>query len=744
MPSRDQLSKKERIHEGIFIDNWYTRGCIWANNLVPSLSKGIAESRKKSRKRTFDESKKKIERMESKFDDTQKKYKSTDPRYRTMENKYKRQVDDYEKKKREYERDEFKRLLRFARFDIEPHEVITFGYVVMIIAIILMLVADFFMVFAVVNLNLNSDAYNDLDKNADGYNDLIQDVDPVYSYVEDPETGTEKRVLEGYAGDISLLKFVVFIIIPTLAIVFGSYTVIEDYPKNYAKRLRIQSLGTMPEAINYLVMSMHLNPSLDRAVDFAANNVSEPMSSNLKKMLWDVYMREHDSIEDAFVAFAYDWGEWNEDFKRSMYAIRSAVLERTSEGVHRTLGKANEMMLDGTKRQIESFAASLAGPTMTLFALGVLLPITLSAILPIAQVGMDYLFFIVLILDVLFPLSTAAYAYRILGMRPGTSVPPEVESPLTEFEKSSILIVSVLMVAGFVVLGYFTFTTAMALHAAHQGYGSIFALLGSMPFMWAITFPLSLYFYMTSRDQKKVRDMTLQMEREFPDALFQLGSRIAERKPIEFALRKVGQSMKGTMIAWTFRKISYSLQVTRSTLKNVLFGPEGILAQAPSTTIKASMRTVMDAVRKDPVTAGQTIIGISNYLRDLKNVEHEIRIKLGQTIDMMQSTATFFAPMIMGIVSAIYILLSRYLSGVDLWGGTAQASSVSPIPGDVFSLIIEIYLILTIVVIVYFCAGIRYGEDNVARKYMLSKVLPVATIIYSVSAVVAKIYIGGW
>jgi len=262
-----------------------------------------------------------------------------------------------------------------------------------------------------------------------------------------------------------------------------------------------------------------------------------------------------------------------------------------------------------------------------------------------------------------------------------------------------------------------------------------------MPFMWGIAFPLSFYTYMTTRDQKIVRDLTIQMEREFPDALFQLGSRIAERKPIEESLSKVGETMKGTMVAWIFRKMSYTIQITRKSLKDVLFGQKGILIDNPSSTIKATMRTVIDAVRKEPVTAGQTIIGISNYLRDLKNVEHEIRIKLGQTIGMMKATAMYFAPLIMGIVSSIYILLSQNLKGINLWG---DGEPVTPIPGDVFSMIIEVYLILTIIAIIYFCAGIQHGDDKIERNAMLAKALPRATVIYAVSAVIAKIYIGGW
>jgi len=51
-----------------------------------------------------------------------------------------------------------------------------------------------------------------------------------------------------------------------------------EYPKRLAERRKVQSLGRMPEAVNYMVMSMRNSPSLDRAVTFAADNTDEPLA----------------------------------------------------------------------------------------------------------------------------------------------------------------------------------------------------------------------------------------------------------------------------------------------------------------------------------------------------------------------------------------------------------------------------------------------------------------------------------
>ncbi len=224
------------------------------------------------------------------------------------------------------------------------------------------------------------------------------------------------------------------------------------------------------------------------------------------------------------------------------------------------------------------------------------------------------------------------------------------------------------------------------------------------------------------------------MEDEFPDALFQLGSRIAEGEPLERALKKTSDSMKGTSIAELFAKIAYALQVTRGTLNEVLFGKDGVLNDVPSRTIHATMKSVVEIVKKDAFTAGQTIVNISNYLRDMKKVEHDIRTQLSQTVDMMKTTGMLFAPLVMGITAALYVLLSEEFSELP--------NATPMIPNEVFFMILGFYLAFVVIITMYFTVGIEHGEDRVQFKYSIGSALPVAVIIYSAAVILGQIMIG--
>ncbi|MDG6220657.1 MAG: hypothetical protein QCI38_04325, partial [Candidatus Thermoplasmatota archaeon] len=161
-----------------------------------------------------------------------------------------------------------------------------------------------------------------------------------------------------------------------------------SYPEILAKRIRTASLGKTPEPINYMTMSLRTSPSLERAVAFAAEHCEEPMSTNLRRVIWEVALRKHYSVEDSLTEFAYRWGRWNDDFKRALYVIRGAVLEKTREGFERSLDKAHAIALSGAKEKVEEFASRLSGPATILFALGVVLPLLIGAAIPMQNMQM--------------------------------------------------------------------------------------------------------------------------------------------------------------------------------------------------------------------------------------------------------------------------------------------------------------------------------------------------------------------
>ncbi len=659
----------------------YERLCKKANHAF-GLSKEEVEEKRKERHEVYIEKGKELRKAERDLRKVRIVHGKDSKGYKKAKKRLEKAEKSYQTAKRNYGHEDFKETMFFIDMDLKYEQVVLFAGV--------MALVSFFATIAGLC--------------------VIHFIEPLGLF------------------DVLVYGIPSVLVIPMAVLIFTA-----NYPEILEQRMKAESIGKAPESINYMTMAMRVKPSLYRAVSFSAENTEEPMSSGLNKVLWDVHTRKKSSLEESFVAFALRWGEWNEDLKRALYAVRSAMLERTKEGLNSALEKANEIVIEGTKRQVEDFANSLGTPTTILFAVGILLPLIIGAMLPmLALSGLDIssmdseetvkkggigLAHIILLMDVLAPAGAFFYSYKILGDRPGTTSPPDIEDgneTYGVFVKASIL--AVIMMLPVIILS------------------DQLSFLMPLPYFWPPVTAISYFCLKTSWDSKKKREEVIEMEREFPDALFQLGSRIAEGMPPEKALQKTSDAMQGTKVGSLFERITCFLQVNRVPLEEALFGSDGVLEDINSNTIKATMKTVVQITKKDPKEAGKTILQISDYLRSMEEMDHEIKSKLSQSVEMMKGTALVFAPVVMGVVSSLYFMLHGVFSDIS------SMSMISPVD---FTAVVGIYLVLLSLVITYFTTGIKSQLDPVEFKYQLGIMLPVSITVFSLAVAVGKFGITG-
>ncbi|MEM3444392.1 MAG: hypothetical protein QW115_00275 [Thermoplasmata archaeon] len=692
MPEKKKKEALPEIEEGL----WYLKLCKKVNKWFGPKQETL-EKRQKKLQKFYERRYRELKLAENNLSTAEYLYTKDDPRYALALKNYEKAKKKFDEAAKVYKQAEFKKMVYFAGIDVEYHEV--------------QFLASFmsFLVF------------------------LIMFIVAIVVYALVP---------------IDMTLYLLYMIVPSGFLPVFVFAFLLNYPRILSNRLKVRMLGRAPEAVNYMVMSMSLTPALDKAVAFAAENTDEPLSSGLKKVIWNIYTRKFNTIEESFLDFAYEWGYWNEDLKRALYAIRMAVFERSDEGLKRNLEKAKDIVLLGTKKKIDEFAASLSGPTTILFAIGILMPMVIGAMLPMislvninltvpsegstttagistTQQASDNTVTLIVLMDILFPLVSFGYAYYILGRRPGTTPPPKIKPKMSQKKKNAILLTSIILA---VCISLVSIPMVLAPE------GTLFYYIGPLPIIIGIGLGIAYYCGTTVFAIKKERDDIIKMEEEFPDALFQLGSRMAEGSSVEVALKRTAESMEGTKIGELLKKIVFSIQVSGETLDEVLFSrTRGILRDFPSKLISVTFKTITEIVKKDPLTAGQTIIEIANYQRDLKKVDHEIRRELASTAGMMKTTAIVFAPIVMGMTSALYVLLSKTLVEIT----QSQLISI-----HVFYLILGVYLILTDLIIIYFVTGVEHGEDWAERKAMAATTLPVAVFIYAITTVMGQLAIG--
>jgi len=506
------------------------------------------------------------------------------------------------------------------------------------------------------------------------------------------------------------LSFLPIIPMPLLA-----YTFVGWYPKLRAERHRVLGLGEAPMLINYLTMSMKVTPNLERATAFAAENVEGPLGIGLKDALRRTYLRTHAGVGEALSSFAERWGKWCEDLKRSIYLLRSSVSERAEAARLQTLDRALELSLHGARDRMRDFGAGLHLPTLLIYSMGVLLPLVLVAILPVLSVinisvDTPQVF---AIYCVVLPLGVYMLSRWALAKRPATFPPPEV---LIEASRARALLFAGLLAAALAGVGLLS---------------PIADEIRAILLLWAPTLGIVLYLHLTTARAFERRGRIDRMEREFCDSLVQLGNRISEGRPAEEALEHVADTARGSELAGVFARASANIRLGGMGLRASLFDPErGALHRVPSRMIHSVLRLLVDVIERSTRAAGGAILRTADHIRELKQVELDIRRSLGEVVTSMRSVALFFAPFIAAIAARMQGLLASKTASVGFLSSGAGVSSAA------FLFVLGLYVVLLAAILMSYAVEIELGDDPLAKRVALARALPIALGVFTLGAVV--------
>jgi hypothetical protein len=566
---------------------------------------------------------------------------------------------------------------------------------------------------------------------------------------------------EGDAMTMMLLG-ISLIVVPLVLV-----NALKNYPKTYAKYLQIRSLGDVPEVLSYLVMYLKLIPNLENSVKFTASESTTILATDLRKLVWDLEIRVYHGIDDAMSDFATRWGRWSEFFKRSLHLLCSSIQEREEASRIITLDRSLDVSLEGTKETMNQFVNRLHQPTVMLYSLGIMIPLSLVAMLPAAGlVGVKITIVQVFLLyDVLLPLFVFLYSRHILLSRPATFNPPSIpvnHPDLVDINKKRCLYRAVLIGIGVGLPGVFFLSIPLLFpHGSSNPYlqmfithqGSTAFLPVTLFFIWGVGATISFYCLSVYGPHKKVRDTIKQMEKEFSDALYILGKRLSEEKSPEEGFLYTARTMQGAQIAEVFRQTSYNLTAMHVNFHDAMFNDEfGALRYVYSDRIKAILRLFVEGTQKSQQAVSASLIRIADHLKQLQEVEQKIKDMLYELTSTIQTTISVFAPLIAGVTLSITTLISKVLTSLhstisldtmtDLsptFSGMTDAFTLENVRPEYFVLVIGIYLIQLVVLLTRLINGINEGDDKATYMYRLGKTLPLALLVFSLT-----ILIGQW
>ncbi len=603
-------------------------------------------------------------------------------------------------------------------------------------------------------------------------------------------------------GIFGMFFFVIFFLVAGLLMI----PALQRIPDFMANTWRMKASNQMVQSIFYIVTYMRHTSNLERAIEFAANHLEAPLSLDFRKILWDVETEKYSTIRASAEAYLLVWKEWDSEFVESFHLIESSLFESSEERRLALLDKSLDVILTGTYETMLHYAHSLKSPITMLHMLGIILPILGLVILPlvVSFLGGEgsnpfvSAIYISVLYNITLPISVFYLGKVILSKRPagyGAVDIGEKESfrkyrnvafPITKNFTLwvnplyfCIMIFAVGMLIGFSPLimhslgvSDFAFDQNGNLKMLEYvcppelGFGcaeeerigpyGIGSSILSLVVVLGLGVSFGLFFALRSKNVIKIRQRTKELEEEFSSALFQLGNRLGDGLPAEMAFAKVAETMRGTVSGDFFSLAEKNITRLGMGLEQSLFDPRvGAVLTFPSKVIEASMKVLIESIRKGPRIAAQALLSMSRYIKEIHRVEERLQDLMADVISSMKAQTKFLTPAIAGIVIGITSMISTILTKLSAQLGaftaTQEAGTAAGGFGDLltifgigiptfhFQIIVGIYVVQIGYILTVLSNGIENGADKLGERYSLGKNMINSTALYCLIAAVVML-----
>lgn len=547
---------------------------------------------------------------------------------------------------------------------------------------------------------------------------------------------------------ISYFKLSNFSYLILLILAGSSFYYFYNYPLLKAKSFKMEATSEMMLAVIYISVSMKTIPNLEKAIHFAATNLTGALGVDLKGILWDVYSGKYSSLDNALDKFLEKWKYENEEFVEAITIIKNAFSQAPGM-ISKAVDEAVELMLSESKRKMEKSVMEMKSPLVVLNAFGILLPVLGMMFLPLISAFIPEIFdlsMVVFLYNIMLPFFVFWFISEFFQKRPYTFHQPEF--PKERFLKYNLIGTLVLILIFFVSFSIGLFPII---------FGKEEKLLRSIFFTFGIGMGIAAYSFTVSFFKLDFRNKVVNMERELGEFLFILGITLSKGMPIEDALEKSKKRIKVFAIREMVERITYNIKTFGMTFRSAVFHKShGVIAIFPSKIIKAMLKAVVEVSQKGTFYLSQALIGISRYLKGMKNVEDFVIEELSDIAMNMKLQAWLLVPLTCAIVVALMAIMAEMLASIQglyetLISTVSQMGTIGTVGEGalqsifnfqrivspwVFQLILGTYMIEVVFILTYFNSKIEYGEEKVMRDFNLAKMLTMASLVYTVLSLI--------
>jgi len=519
-----------------------------------------------------------------------------------------------------------------------------------------------------------------------------------------------------------------------------------NYTKFQTIYYRSKFSSEMVLSIIYMTISLQTNKNLERAVSFAANNLSGLLGLDFKRALWNIQSGKSISISDELSKIAEKWRKESQEFVDAISILKDSII-LTDEQFQKSLNIAIETVLQKTKTRMKNYAMTLKTPLNIVNSFGVLLPLLAMIFLPLATIFLPELIKVSFI-SVLYVIVLPAIVYFLFRQyfysRPYSYHQIEYSSEEHKKRKLMILIFSfvsmmiiVLPLANFVLSSKFSDATFLA----------------SMGITISIGFILFLAGYIYTSGFETINKKIIKYEDELPTAAYQLASVCRSGKPIEILVHEASDYLKDLEIREIFAVASMKIKSGLTLYKAFFDEKVGALKEVNSRIIRVVIGSIVDLAEKGSIAVSKALDAIARFLDDAKDVNKFTDEVLDEVTSEMKITVYVFAPLAAGIVVGLLSMLTivfysftlsfqelertlggrEYKSVFESIGWLLNLAKTIDLPQ--FQIVVGLYMLEIVIMISYFLGELKYGEDEVNKIKDISKTVLISILIYSLFSI---------
>ena len=592
------------------------------------------------------------------------------------------------------------------------------------------------------------------------------------------------------SGELSSFPFLFFFLMTILS--FFMFYFMKDYPARLANKWRLKASSQMVPAILYIVVYMRHTSNLERAVEFASEHLSYPLALDFKKVFYNVQIGKFSTIKESLDNYLETWRDYSVEFIEAFHLIESSLYEPDNSRRILSLEKSLKVVLEGVYEKMLKFTHDVRSPLTNVYMLGVVLPTLGLALLPLATAmlgGMITWIHIFILFNLIVPFFVFYLTDKIIFLRPGGYGETSLleRNPLYYKYKSKKPYWKAFFIAlPFLVLGIlpfifqytplpemfglqkdFTFSQIGLTFFGNENFfgflsnaGKVVGPFGVGALILSMFIPLgiALFFAISFKSRTKdlivERERTKQLETEFNNSLFQLGNRIGNEVPPEIAFGKIAESSKGLVSEDFFMRVNYNIRQMGMSVERAIFDPgKGAIIYYPSELIATSMRILIESSKKGLQIAAISMMSISEYVRNIHQINERLRDMLAEVVSDMKSNMSFLAPLLSGVVVGLAAMITAILTKLNLSDLSGESAAgfgnigtimdifdvSAMIPPYFLQLIIGIYLIEIVFILTRTLVTIDSGEDKLEKTNKTGKNLTSAITLFFVTALISTL-----